>query len=322
MISVILPIYNTKEYLPQCLDSLIHQTYKELEIICIDDGSSDGSEKIVDDYAKKDDRLRVVHQENQGESYARNVGLKLAKGDCIAFCDCDDWIEPDMYESLYSAMEEDNLDIAAGGWCKAVLENNIWVSHSVRNKKEVTTDVFDRGKLLRYLYERDSYRGFSYMWNKLYKKEVLMGKEKNVMLFDENLRLGGDVLYLARAALNASRVKYIDKDFYHYRMRKESGSHTVNMDSYRDWIKSYEMAISLYEKEKIDKEIIDYLKRFLGYHAYEAAGVAFDTCKIDEYKYFREVMLSYQEVYERMNASHPNRIEDYRKRMELLNEME
>ena len=90
MISVILPIYNTEKYLKQCLDSLIFQSYKDLEIICIDDGSTDCSGKIADQYVKKDERIRVIHQKNRGESKARNVGLNLAKGEYIAFVDCDD----------------------------------------------------------------------------------------------------------------------------------------------------------------------------------------------------------------------------------------
>ena len=117
-VSVIVPVYNTQKELGRCLYSIQNQTYKNLEIICIDDGSTDGSEDIVDIFAKEDKRFTVVHQKNMGESGARNVGLKIATGDIIAFCDCDDWIESDTYEALMKEMDQYDLDISAGGWMK------------------------------------------------------------------------------------------------------------------------------------------------------------------------------------------------------------
>ena len=313
MISVILPIYNTEKYLKQCLDSLIFQSYKDLEIICIDDGSTDCSGKIADQYAKKDERIRVIHQKNRGESNARNVGLNLAKGEYIAFVDCDDWIEPDMYETLLKMMQDDNLDMAAGSWFKDYSKEQ----SIVVNEKEVCNQVFDRDQLLRYLYERDAYRGFSYMWNKLYKRDVLIENDGKMMQFDESIKLGGDVIFLAKIALNVMRARYIDKPFYHYRMREDSGSHTKDLRSFHDWIKSYEITIQLYENNNIDTLIIDYLKRFLAYHAFEAVGVAIENGDKEELIKFQNIMREYQDVYERMNVSHPNWIEQYRKRIEV-----
>ncbi len=314
MISVILPIYNTEEYLRKCLDSVIHQTYKDLEIICIDDGSTDQSGGIVDEYAKLDDRIRVIHQENHGESNARNVGLNISKGEYITFLDCDDWIEPDMYETLLDAIEEDDLDMAAGSWYKDYTDRII----EVTNEKDVSNHVFGRDELLRYLYERDAYRGFSYMWNKLYKREVLTDPDGQIMLFDESIRLGGDVIYLAKLALNVRRARYIDRPFYHYRMRESSGSHTRDLGSFHDWIKSYEIVIRLYEENRIEPIIIDYLKRFLAYHASEAAEIAIEKKDVEELRSFQRIMKEYQDVYERLNKNHPEWIEEYRNRIEVL----
>ena len=104
-ISVIVPVYNTKKELPRCIESICKQTYKDLEIICIDDGSSDGSGQILEEFQAKDNRIQVIHKENGGESSARNTGLKMSAGEYIAFCDCDDWIDPDMYEVLAGELE-------------------------------------------------------------------------------------------------------------------------------------------------------------------------------------------------------------------------
>jgi glycosyltransferase involved in cell wall biosynthesis len=114
MISVIVPVYNVKPYLRKCLDSIINQTYRDLEILIIDDGSTDGSGDICDEY-RKDDRIKVFHTENRGLSAARNLGLDNTTGNWIGFIDSDDWIEPDMYEVLLRKAEETRADIIECG---------------------------------------------------------------------------------------------------------------------------------------------------------------------------------------------------------------
>ena len=147
-ITIILPIYNTKCELERCLDSVLEQTYSNLEIICVDDGSTDGSEKILDDYAVRDKRIRAIHQENGGESKARNVGLQLMTGQYVGFLDCDDWIEPDMYESLLGIILSKKADIVASSWyCDH--ENK---SEKISNQLSVKKEVFGRKELLNYLY--------------------------------------------------------------------------------------------------------------------------------------------------------------------------
>ena len=112
LISVIIPVYNVEKYLRRCIDSVINQTYKNLEIIIVDDGSTDNSSNICDEYTNKDSRVKVVHKENGGLSSARNVGIELAKGDLIAFVDSDDYIELEMYEKLKENMDKYDSDIA------------------------------------------------------------------------------------------------------------------------------------------------------------------------------------------------------------------
>ena len=115
MISIIVPVYNVEPYLRKCLDSILDQTYRDLEILIIDDGSTDGSGAICDEYAGKDDRIKVFHTENKGLSAARNLGLDNASGDWIGFVDSDDWIEPDMYEVLLRKAEETGADVVECG---------------------------------------------------------------------------------------------------------------------------------------------------------------------------------------------------------------
>ena len=124
MISVIVPVYNVEKYLPACLDSICHQTLKELEIILVDDGSTDNSGRIAEQYALQDKRIRVVHQRNGNPGATRNVGLELATGEYIGFVDSDDWIEPEMFASLYAKAETDNLDIVVTGVTTEWLRDN------------------------------------------------------------------------------------------------------------------------------------------------------------------------------------------------------
>lgn len=112
LISIIVPVYNVKEYLEKCLDSICSQTYKNLEIILINDGSSDGSGELCDLFAQRDGRVKVIHQANAGQSAARNRGLDIAQGEYFGFVDSDDWIEPDMYEFLYRLLKENGADIS------------------------------------------------------------------------------------------------------------------------------------------------------------------------------------------------------------------
>lgn len=115
VISVIVPIYNVEKYLPRCIESILNQSFKEFELILVDDGSSDNSGKICDIYAEKDERVKVIHKENGGVSSARNVGIKAVNGEYIGFVDPDDYIDREMYKNLYELCENNNCDI---GICK------------------------------------------------------------------------------------------------------------------------------------------------------------------------------------------------------------
>lgn len=133
LISIVVPIYNVEQYLRKCIDSILDQSYKNLEIILVDDGSPDSSGKICDEYAKEDIRVRVIHQENTGLSGARNAGLEIANGKYISFIDSDDWIDSKFIETLYHDMKENNAQIAAPGFCLAY-EDGSYVNDSKVDK--------------------------------------------------------------------------------------------------------------------------------------------------------------------------------------------
>ena len=310
-ISVIIPVYNQLDFFKNCIKSVCNQTYKELEIICIDDGSTDGVGEYLDIIKKNDNRVVVIHQDNAGESNARNKGLEVAKGDYITFVDCDDWIDEDMYERLITEAEINNLDVVACSWYKE--HNN--KTEMIRNEKDVNKEIINRDDLLRYIYMRDSYRGFAYIWNKLYKRDLIYSN-KGILKFDESLKLGGDVLYLAQMAVGSNKSKYVDRSFYHYRIRHNSGSHSMDLERMKDWIRAYELAIDYLKERSVQKETIEYAIRFMAYHAYEGAGMAIKLNNEEKKNYFQQVMVKNYEVYKRLNAEHKERVMQYEKIMD------
>lgn len=311
-VSIIIPIYNTAPYLRRCLDSAKNQTYPNIEIICVDDGSTDGSEKILDEYAC-DERFVIIHKCNGGESSARNVGLLKSTGDYIGFMDCDDWIDTDMYAILVNAMEEYDVDMAAASWFKSYDTEE----KEMTNLKPLKEGVLDREQLLRYIYERDAYQGFAYMWDKLYKREILTNTNGDIILFDENIRLGGDVIYLAKAALNCKNATYIPRGMYHYYQRNMSGCHTDNLEKRLDWIKSYLIVIDMFEKENVSEEVLNYVKRFMAYHSCNVAELAYEQNDSKVHEYCQNIMRQYEDVYISLNESYPERVKRYRNVLQL-----
>lgn len=307
LISVIIPVYNTKNYLRRCLDSVSKQTYSNLEIICIDDGSSDGSQIIVDEFAGRDARFKVLHKQNEGESSARNAGLRMATGDYWTFVDCDDWLEKNMYEELVDKIRKYHVDLVASAWYK----DDACDSIKIENVLSVPKTVFDKETLLMYVYKRDYYRGFSYMWNKLYRRELFFDNEGKLILFPEDLELGGDVYYLARLVLNTNTAVYVDTAFYHYIQRETSGGHTQNLKKRMDWLEAYKRVITYIEVNAIETEAILWIKRFLGYHSSNVAEMAYEQKNAEVLKACQQLMQRYYKEYCTTNQEDIDRIDRY-----------
>lgn len=171
LITVIIPVYNVEKYLQRCLDSVIAQTYQNLEIICIDDGSTDCSGEICEQYAIKDERVKVFHQENQGVSAARNKGLDMASGEYIAFVDSDDYILKDMYAKMMRALLDNGVDICVCQW-----QYEFTDEHRVVEKSKINSEIYGRKSSLefsRFLYRGAYENGVVVsMCNKLYKSNI------------------------------------------------------------------------------------------------------------------------------------------------------
>ncbi len=203
-ISVIVPVYNVEAYLDRCVYSILNQTYQNLEIILIDDGSTDTSPAKCDAYAAKDGRIKVLHKPNGGLSDARNAGLALAEGTYIGYVDSDDWIEPDMYASLYRACVDNHAQLAV---CRYFEE------YKDRTKAggNGTVVPLTREELLKiYISGHEEYVIYNSVWSKLFQRELVEG-----MQFPKG-RNSEDIMYTTRAFCRLNRAVYLDRCLYHY----------------------------------------------------------------------------------------------------------
>ena len=214
-VSIIIPVYKVEKYLPECLDSVINQTYGNLQIIVVDDGSTDSSGRICDEYAAKDNRITVIHQVNAGAANAKNMGLDNVKGDYVTFVDSDDWVEPNWIETMVDAMEKYGVDVVECGF-------DIVYADSVDEGK-----IYQHGEILTV---EDYFRQYNdnwvsvIFWNKLFKasltKDIRFRKERRCI---------DDEFYTYKVISNAEKMARISDVLYHYRQRKSSA---VNNDNH------------------------------------------------------------------------------------------
>lgn len=214
-LSVIVPIYNVEEYLDECIKSIVNQTYKNLEIILVDDGSPDHCPELCDIWAEKDNRIKVIHKENGGVSSARNAGLDAAIGDFIAFVDSDDYLDSDMYEIMLSQMREHNTDMAQCG----IVRENADGSVEVWDSFEAPIVVMDNMQLLCSVGEAAGILPVS-PCNKIFKAEVISG-----IRYDESLKYAEDTLFNFAAARNINKAVTQNVPRYHYVNNSDSASH-------------------------------------------------------------------------------------------------
>lgn len=208
-ISIIVPVFNVEKYLRECLNSLVKQTLKDIEIICVDDGSTDNSSKILEEFQAKDARIKIIHQKNLGISAARNSALEIAQGEYVGFVDSDDWVDLDFFEKLYVSAKKFNVDIAAGDFYR---RGKFLKSKKLKyRKEELFTESADKIKAA-------FVPKYNYVWNKIYKRDSLL----NLNLPFEKGRYYEDMLWLVNVIYYLQGFVTVPNTFYHY--RKTEGS--------------------------------------------------------------------------------------------------
>lgn len=209
LISVIVPVYNMEKYLKRCVDSILAQEYRQLEIILVDDGSTDASPAMCDAYAEQDQRVQVIHKENGGLSDARNAGMAVAKGAYIGFVDSDDWIEPGMYRAMYEAAVANGAQVAVCRYAEICLDKVVDGSGNeiVPLSREEVLDI--------YICEHPQYKIYNSVWSKLFKREII-----GDTLFPKG-RNSEDIMFTTKAFCRLERCVYLDTAYYNYVKERE-----------------------------------------------------------------------------------------------------
>ena len=284
LISVIVPAYNIAEYLPRCLDSILNQTYNNLEVIVISDGSTDGTDNIIKRYAEKDKRIVPVFKKNSGVSDTRNKGLEIAKGDYIGFVDGDDYIEPEMYEVLLNNLIENDADISHCGY-QMVFPSR--VDYYYNTGEQV---IQDNQKGLRDLIIGDYVEPS--VWNKLYRKEILFGlKMPNLIKINE------DLLFNFYAFCNSKKSVFEDRPLYHYIVRKGSAVNSEINNNY------------LFDPIIVRREIFEYSNENLNL---EIASLAYT-------KYLNSIVLMYRVINNNNLLDKKSSIERFKEDIKSVN---
>lgn len=222
-VSIIIPVYNVKEYVEKCIESVLNQTYKNIEVIIINDGSTDGCEKIVNKYAQKDKRIKVINKENGGLASARNIGLKLVTGNYVMFVDSDDWIAENTIEKLYKELKKEKYDIIEFGYTKVDEKSIIVDGYKFYEKKLLSNE-----SILKEYFSNNIIQ--EVVWNKIYNRNILQG------ISMQEGRIYEDYMVMPEILINTNELLIIPDIFYSYLQRRNSIVHSKFSKKNLDWI--------------------------------------------------------------------------------------
>lgn len=270
-VSVVIPIYNVEKYLDKCVQSVLNQTLKEIEVILVDDGSRDNCPQMCDEYAKMDNRVKVIHKENQGLGFARNSGMKIAIGEYIAFVDSDDWVKLDMFKNLYENAKKQNSDIAVSGHCdytngiKVRTKKHLLAGTTLKDKKNI---LEMRKNLYGHNVNDNIVDAFPMsVWIAIYKKECL--KNNNVQF--ENI-LSEDIIFNLHAYRVANIISFIGDTNYCYRKDNQpSIMKTFSLNKEKQYLNFINRLMELAKSEndpecimRVKRTAIDFTRLYIG----------------------------------------------------------
>ena len=261
-ISIVIPIYNSERYLKRCIDSIVNQTYKNLEIILINDGSTDDSIKIIKNYQKKDNRIRIIDKSNTGVSDSRNMGIEMATGDFISFVDSDDTLDIHFFEHAIRFFDEEKVDIVCTNF-------NYDISGKIKQNKS-----FHSKKVLNYLALNPESRYYvTTVWAKIFKSEIV----KNIK-FDRNIYYSEDTLFYTESALQANYIYFLNEYLYNYYINNQGAMKNKDLKKYSTDLLARKKILDIYEQHKLSKNLIKNAKIYLLYSYVNIVFLAKQKC--------------------------------------------
>lgn len=283
-VSIIVPIYNVEKYLDRCMQSLVNQTLKDIEIILVDDGSPDNCPQMCDEYAQKDNRIKVLHKQNAGLGFARNSGLEIATGKYVAFVDSDDYVDTSMYETLYIRAETINVDVVFCGFntevsknkwreSKEVNKDQLWVGNNV---KEFMYNMIASGKGVRQerLYQMS-------VWHAIYRRDIII--KHNIYFPSERVVVSEDIPFQVDFLKNSNRILYLKEHYYYYCLNGTSLTATFKKEKFYGYNKLRECLLSKINETEYRQRVN---RLYIGYCRSYCYNVYFEKInnKVDIYK--------------------------------------
>lgn len=304
-VSIIIPVYNTEKYIERCITSVLGQTYQNIEVICVDDGSTDMSGSILDELGQTDKRLFVVHKKNEGVTEARNLALEYASGDYIGFVDSDDYLEETMYEELVRVMEEKDVDIVTCGYYMAY-DSHVEQAINCRPVPEGICQIED---FLTYIYQRDIYKGVAgYLWTRLFKRSLIKDVEGRLLVSFQKEFLGADdIAFIADINKKCRTISYINKPLYYYYQREGSIVHNEKEQlKALFWIRAYEYMMEQYDQ--VEESVLNLIRRMYVFRCGKLLEFAMQINDRERMNLLRGKIKKYLDVYVKTNLDTMDRI--------------
>jgi len=308
LISVITPVYNVEPYIHDYFSGVLNQTYRNLEIICIDDGSPDDCGKILDEYAGKDPRLKVIHQANNGYAYALNRALDCVNGHYVSFIDPDDLVELNFYKTVLGIARTTGADIVVSSFYRDYPDK----CKKMENSKPVHALFENKNDAFRYGFEADVYGGFKmFLWNKLFSSRFFRSKKFGGLglKMQPGLSTGGDVLLTAECFLNANKFSYTPEAFYHYRIRENSLMRNVGFARRLGLNNALDQIAQILALERFEENTINLVKRFHTYYCSQLVEFAHSIGDKPNLDFSKNEMRKYLNEYIESNSKYPERID-------------
>lgn len=303
LVSVIVPVYNVEKYMRKCIDSIINQTYTNLEIILVDDGALDRSGEICDEYAQIDPRIKVLHKKNGGLASARNAGIKIATGEYISYIDSDDWVETEFIEILLRGCQDNNAQMSVCRYRECFDESEL------KSVEKINTLVWKGKEAVRHRIEDESIYGISTSaWNKLYSTKLIEGME-----FPEG-KYYEDIVYAIEAMLKSDKVAYTNATLYNYRCNRKG---SIMNEGFNARIVTDELPLMLQRNEIIRKygleNIADLVDRNFCIRVIEVFRQLYNETHIANKEIlFNECRKYFEEAYRRCDHSYFNGLDRFK----------
>ncbi|WP_456068532.1 glycosyltransferase [Eubacterium sp.] len=296
-VSIIVPVYNVEEYLNRCIDSLLKQTLKEIEIILVDDGSTDSSPQICDEYEKNNSNIKVLHLENGRPARARNKGIEIAQGEYIGFADSDDYCHVEQFEKLYQNAKDNNSDIAM---CSFFVDSIKGLEPIIIPFKQLYNSNEEIKNSVIKCFYGEYVHGLNSLWIKIFKRSMLLD---NKIKMDESLMRAEDMWFIFDALKVSNVFSFISDNLYYYYQNDSSIMHDSKNDSYEHWVNNRKRLLKENEELGFELDNNSFYKDFI----YMTIMFCRDKIKANEFDVFKAVI----------NDDFLNKVAKYRKLLPL-----